>query len=270
MIVVTGATGNVGAPLVAELTAAGVPVTAVSRRTAPVPADLTRPDSLRPALAGAEALFLMIPGGGAGVDPHAVLGAAKSAGVRRVVLLSSQGVRTRPGGRSHAHLAACEAAVRGSGLEWTILRPAGFASNAYAWAASIREQRLVAAPFPQVALPVVDPADLAAGAAVALRGGHHTRVYELTGPAPVSPRDQAAAIGAALGEPVTFVELTRAEAADALGAFMPPEVVAGTLDILGTPTPDEQRVSGDVARLLGRAPRPFSAWAADHAAAFRR
>jgi hypothetical protein len=69
---------------------------------------------------------------------------------------------------------------------------------------------------------------------------------------------------------VTFVELTRAEAAAAMGAFMPPEVVAGTLDILGAPTPDEQRVSGDVAGLLGRAPRPFSAWAADHAAAFRR
>jgi hypothetical protein len=67
---------------------------------------------------------------------------------------------------------------------------------------------------------------------------------------------------------VTFVELTRAEAAAAMGAFMPPKVVAGTLDILGSPTRDEQQVSGDVARLLGRDPRPFAAWAADQAAAF--
>lgn len=68
-------------------------------------------------------------------------------------------------------------------------------------------------------------------------------------------------------EEVTFVELTRAEAA--MGAFMPPEVVAGTLDILGTPAPAERTVSADVAKLLGRGPRPFAAWAADHAAAFR-
>jgi len=276
MIVVTGATGNVGGPLVAELAAAGDRVTAVSRRPAPmpdgvrhVPADLSDADSLRPALDGAEALFVLLAGGGAGVDPDAVLGTAKAAGVRRVVLLSSQGVRTRPGAASHAHLGAFEAALRGSGLEWTILRPGGFASNAYAWAATLRERRLVTAPFANVALPVVDPADLAACAAVALRGGHHTQVYELTGPAAISPRDQATALGVALGDEVTFVELTRAEAAAAMGAFMPPEVVAGTLDILGAPTPDEQVVSADVAKLLGRGPRPFAAWAADHAAAFR-
>jgi len=276
MIVVTGATGNVGAPLVAALAAAGEQVTAVSRRTAPVPpgvrhvpADLTDPASLGPALEGAEALFVLIAGGGAGIDPEAVLGTAGAAGVRRVVLLSSQGVRTRPGAPSHAHLAAFEAALRDSGLEWTVLRPGGFASNAYAWAGPVRERRLVAAPFPDVALPVVDPADLAACAAVTLRETHHTQVYELTGPAPISPRDQAAALAAALGEELTFVGLTRAEAAGAMGAFMPPEVVAGTLDILGSPTADEQAVSPDVEKLLGRAPRPFPAWAADHVEAFR-
>jgi uncharacterized protein YbjT (DUF2867 family) len=276
MIVVTGATGNVGAPLVAELAAAGERVTAVSRRPAAmpagvrhIPADLTDAESLRPALDGADALFVLVAGGGAGVDRDAVLGVAKAAGVRRVVLQSSQGVRTRPGAASHAHLGAFEAAVRGSGLEWTVLRPGGFASNAYAWAASVRDRRIVAAPFPDVALPVVDPADLAACAAVALRGGHQAQVYELTGPAPISPRDQAAALGAAIGESVTFVELTPAEAGAAMSAFMPAEVVAGTLDILGSPSPQEQLVSVDVARLLGRGPRPFAAWAADHAAVFR-
>jgi uncharacterized protein YbjT (DUF2867 family) len=276
MIVVTGATGNVGAPLVAELAAAGEQITAVSRRSATlppgvrhVPADLTDADSLRPALDGAEALFVLVAGGGAGIDPDAVLGAAKAAGVRRVVLQSSQGVRTRPGAASHAHLRAFEEALRGCGLEWTILRPGGFASNAYAWAASVRERRLVAAPFADVALPVVDPADLAACAAVTLRGGHQSQVYELTGPALIAPREQAAAIGRAIGADVTFVELTRAQAAAALGTFMPPEVVAGTLDILGSPTPDEQTLSEDVARLLGRPPRPFTAWAAVHADAFR-
>jgi uncharacterized protein YbjT (DUF2867 family) len=264
MIVVTGATGNVGSHLMKEL--AGEEVRALSRSTG---ADLTDPGSLRPALEGAEALFLMVPGDGRGIDPAAVLDAAETGGVKRVVLLSSQGVRTRPEAQSHAHLGRFEAAVRNSGLEWTVLRPAGFASNAYAWAPSVRDQRLVAAPFADVALPVVDPADLAACAAVTLRGGHHTHVYELTGPAPISPREQASALATALGERVTFVELTREEAATHLGAFMPPEVVEGTLDILGSPTASERAVSPDVATLLGRDPYPFAAWAARNVAAFR-
>jgi uncharacterized protein YbjT (DUF2867 family) len=273
MIVVTGATGNVGRPLVAELQAAGVQVTAVSRQPAQlpagvrhVPADLADAESLRPALDGAQALFVLVAGGGAGIDPEAVLGTAKRAGVRRVVLLSSQGVRTRG---SHAHLRAFEAAVRESGLAWTILRAGGFASNAYAWAPSVRERRLVAAPFADVALPVVDPADLAACAARTLRDGPEAQVYELTGPALISPREQAAALGTALGEPVGCTELTRAQAQAAMEAFMPAEVVAGTLDILGAPTAEEQRVSPDVAELLGRQPRSFADWAAAHAAAFR-
>ena len=150
-----------------------------------------------------------------------------------------------------------------------MLRPGGFASNAYAWAASIRERRQAAAPFARVALPVVDPADLAACASVTLREDHRARVYELTGPAPITPRAQVEAIAAAIGEPVAFRELTRAEATEEMSRFMPPEVVRGTLDILGSPSVDEQRVSPDVARLLGRPARDFAAWAAEHAPAFR-
>ncbi|MYV94948.1 NAD(P)H-binding protein, partial [Streptomyces sp. SID1034] len=65
MIVVTGATGNIGRPLTRALAEAGQEVTAVSRRAAEVPdgvrhftADLTQPASLVPALEGAKALFL--------------------------------------------------------------------------------------------------------------------------------------------------------------------------------------------------------------------
>jgi len=271
MIVVTGATGNVGRLLMAELTAAGERVVGVSRRGAAgvQKGDLTAPESLRATMQGARALFVLLAGGGEAVDADAVLDVAKAGGVERVVLLSSQGVRTRPGARSHAPLGAFEAALRGSGLQWTVLRPGGFASNAYAWAGSIRERRQAAAPFAQVALPVVDPADLAACASVTLRDNHQAQVYELTGPAPITPRAQVEAIAAAIGEPVAFRELTRAEAAEQMSRFMPAEVVRGTLDILGSPSADEQRVSPDVARLLGRPARDFAAWATEHAAAFR-
>ncbi|MGP3919352.1 NAD(P)H-binding protein [Nonomuraea sp. 10N515B] len=271
MIVVTGATGKVGGELVRLLAAAGEQVTAVSRRPAPLPegvrhsaGDLGEPTGLKAAFDGADALFLLV----AGQEPRAVLEAAAVGGVRRVVLLSSQGAGTRP--EAYGHPVAFEEAVRGSGLEWTILRSGGFDSNALAWAEPIRAHRTAAAPFGDVALPTVDPADLAEVAAVVLReSGHAGRTYTLTGPQAVSPRERAAAIGAALGEEVRFVEQSREEAREQMLRVMPEQVVEGTLAILGTPTVEEQQVSPDVERILGRAPRAFADWAARNVAAFR-
>ncbi|MFF0082397.1 NAD(P)H-binding protein [Streptomyces canus] len=274
MIVVTGATGNVGRPLVRELLAAGERVTAVSRRSpreSPAglrhhQADLAAPQTLKPALDGAEALFLLTSGdfvahGGILDD---VLEVVRTGGVRRVVLLSSQGVATGD------HPSELEDAVRRSGLEWTMLRPGGFHSNTLQWADAVREQRTVAAPFGDVALPIVDPEDIAQVAAVALRDpGHAGRVHELTGPAPVSPRQQTAAIADAVGEPVRFVEQTRGEARAEMARFMPEPIADATLDILGDPSPGLRRVSPDVERVLGRPPRTFADWASRNASAFR-
>ena len=101
MYVVTGATGNVGRALVRTLAGAGLPVTAVARKITgdevpegvrAVAADLAEPAGLGPRSRVPEALFLLV----AGEDPQGVLEAAKTAGIRRVVLLSSQGAGTRP------------------------------------------------------------------------------------------------------------------------------------------------------------------------------
>ena len=299
MIVVTGATGNVGRPLVRALTEAGEPVTAVSRH-APDPgikhhradehhqagqhhqaakhhrADLAEPDTLKPALDGAEALFLLTVGD----RPREIIDVARAGGVRRVVLLSSLGAGTRPD--RYRPFIMFEAAVRESGLDWTILRPGGFASNTLGWAQRVRAERTVAAPFGGVGLPFIDPADIAEVAAAVLRldgldgqngqdrrDGYAGETLELTGPAPVSPRQQAAAIGAALSEPVRFIEQTRAEARAQLVQFMPEPVADVTLDIYGAPTAAEQRVSPDVERVLRRTPATFAAWAARNVAAFR-
>jgi uncharacterized protein YbjT (DUF2867 family) len=274
MIVVTGATGNVGRTLVRTLAAAGHPVTAVARhvRDADVPdgvraiaADLGEPAGLDAALTGTKAMFLLV----AGDDPAGVLTRAKAAGVAKVVLVSSQGVGTRPGG-AYAHAARFEQAVADSGLEYTILRSGGLDSNAFAWVEPIRAQRLAPAPFAEVGLPFVDPDDVAAvAAAVLTEDGHDGATYVLTGPAPTTPRQRAEAVAAAIGAPVTFVEMSREEARAQMTRFMPPEVVEGTLAILGEPTAEEQLVSPDVERILGRPAAPFSAWAERNAPAFR-
>ncbi|MFI6359111.1 SDR family oxidoreductase [Streptomyces sp. NPDC050743] len=279
MIVVTGATGNVGRPLTQALAEAGEQVTAVSRHAVAMPdgvrhvtADLAELTSLTPALDGVKALFLLLSG-----DLHApearpadIIGLAAASGVRRVVLLSSQGVATRPLGPSRVAMRAVEDALRESGLDWVVLRPGGFASNALAWAESVRTQGTVAAPFGDVGVPVIDPADIAEVAAACLLDDRHTGgVYELTGPEVITPRQQAEAIAAALGSPVRFHELTRDEAKATMTRFVPAELADDTLDIISAPNPAELRISPDVERVLGRAPRPFDGWVARNIAVFR-
>ncbi|MFF6885892.1 SDR family oxidoreductase [Streptomyces sp. NPDC012421] len=284
MITVTGATGNIGRTLVELLTGAGEEVVAVSRHARPtepvrpsdgvrwIQADMGTAAGLRSAAEGARALFLLLGGelnshGEAAAD---LLDGLKDTGVERIVLVSSQVSATRPTARSHARLREFEAAVRASGRDTTVLRPGGFASNAFAWAETVRTRRTVHAPFGDVALPVVDPADIAAVAAAALReDGHVGRTYELTGPEAISPRRQTEILAQALGEEVAFAELSRDEAHTHLARFMPEDVVTGTLDVLGLPLPEERRVSPDVAAVLGRPAAPFSAWVARNLPAFR-
>ncbi|MFF5207989.1 NAD(P)H-binding protein [Streptosporangium sp. NPDC000396] len=280
MIVVTGATGNVGRSLVQILAATGEQVMATSRNISPadVPegvghgqADLADVESLRHVFDGADALFLQSGASAHSLNPQDILDVAKAGGVQRVVLLSSLGVVTRPQSASHGILMrSIEDAVRQSGMEWTILRPGGFDSNTYAWAEQVRTARAVAAPFGDVGLPTIDPADIAEVAAVTLReDGHAGQIYELTGPALITPRQQAEAIGDALGEPIRFVELTRDQARAQMLQFMPEPVAETTLAVLGAPTPAEQHISPDVERVLGRAPRAYAVWAQRNAAAFR-
>ena len=270
MIVITGATGNVGRPLVQSLIAAGEDVVPVSRRGEGHQADLTKPETLKPVLDGAKAVFLLTSADLlAGGNLQDVIDVVRSAGVPRVVLLSSQGVGSK------RHPSIHEDAVTGSGLDWTILRPGNFASNAFQWADSVRTHRAMAAPFADVALPTVDPADIAEVAASALRGSdeagvsHTGAIHTLTGPVAISPREQARVIETVVGQPVQFTELSREEARAGMIRFMPEPVVEATLDVLGAPTAAEQAVSPDVEKVLGRQPRTFADWVTRNAAAFR-
>ena len=186
------------------------------------------------------------------------------------MLFRSQAVGSRPGAAAYAPLAAIEAAVTRSGLGWTILRAGGLATNAFAWAPAVRAKQTVFAPYGDVALPAIDPLDIAEVAAAALTGdGHLGQTYVLTGPEATTPRQRTQIIATAIGRDLGFVEVPHDEVREQMLAFMPAPVADATLAILGHPTPQEAQGSPDVERLLGRPARSFDAWAHRNAAAFR-
>ncbi|WP_329112509.1 NAD(P)H-binding protein [Streptomyces sp. NBC_01353] len=277
MILVTGATGNIGSALLKELHAYGAgPLRGLTRdrSRASFPegveaheGDFAETASLKPALDGVRSLFLVSR---LGSDAE-ILDVAQQAGVAHVVLMSSITVETHPHLGPAAENLAVERLVKDSGMAWTILRPTQFASNALWWAASIREGETVRVPYADTGLPAIHPADIASVARVALtEPGHQGRTYALTGPERVTPRRQVEAVAAALGRKVPFAEIGREEAHRRLAAFMGDESAAAVLDLTGGDVNDALLTVHDtVRRITGSPARAFSRWVEENVAAFR-
>ncbi|WP_049570969.1 NAD(P)H-binding protein [Nonomuraea sp. SBT364] len=274
MILVTGATGNVGGEVVRALSSAGAPVRAVTRsQRAPEPGveyvtgDLNEPESLRPALAGVRALFLLpgYPG------TPALLAAAREAGAGRVVLLSGGSADGDPSNAISRYMAESERAVRESGLAWTFLRPGAFMSNAFQWLPQLAVGDVVRAPFAGVRQAVVDPADIAAVAVRALlEDGHEGRVYQPTGPESLLPADRLRILGDVLGRDLALRPQPDDEARAEMLRTTPVEYVDAFFDFYVTGSLDESVVRPDVRDVTGRPARTFRQWATSHAAAFPR
>ncbi|MEU0991300.1 NAD(P)H-binding protein [Streptomyces sp. NPDC005953] len=215
-ILVAGATGNVGRHVVGRLIEAGQDVRALTRRpgAAALPpgvqvfeGDLTRPETLPPALEGVRTM-LLFPVGEA-VDE--VVALAVKAGVRRIVVLSSAAVTA---GYDTEYHYPVEQAVERSGLEWTHVRPGEFAVNSlYLWGPSVKaERRVVDIDLDTPGTPIHE-ADIAEVAAAALMDDRHAgKAYDLAGPEALTHRDQIAAIAAAIGAPLRVDEVEPEEA----------------------------------------------------------
>ncbi|UQS23643.1 NAD(P)H-binding protein [Amycolatopsis thermalba] len=286
-ILVTGATGNVGRNVVRQLADRGHDVRALTRSPRPgmFPAgiqvcegDLTRPETMREALTDVTALFLFP----VAATAEEVVGMARTAGVQRIVVLSSGAVTT--GFDTDFHLPV-ERAAEASGLEWTHVRPGEFAMNKLAlWGPSIRAERVVRDPLPDAAWFPVHEQDIADVAVLALtEDGHAGQAYTLNGPELLTRRRQVELIAQALGEEIRFEVVTpqqareiylaqggfAAENADFLLGFEdyggdesdPAEIEAFDPSSLG-PMPTAEAVTG-------RPARTFAQWAGDHAADFR-
>jgi uncharacterized protein YbjT (DUF2867 family) len=276
MILITGATGTVGRQLVAELVAEGVRVRALSRtpERAGLPAgvevvagDLGHPATLDAALAGVQQVFLLSGGPEGPAHDINLIGAARQAGVARVVTLSVLGAgygADDPITRWHL---AGERAVVASGMAWTVLRPGAFMSNALLWAPTIKTQDAIYTPFAQAKTAAIDPADIAAVAARALtEPGHDSKTYPLTGPELLCAADQAQTLGTALGRPLRLVDVPP-EAAEAamVGSGMPAQLADAVIASMAQAGTDHaMAVLPTVEEVTGRPARSFAEWTAAH------
>jgi len=278
MILVTGATGKVGRHLVTGLLAEGAAVRALTRGSHPaLPAgteiarwDPARPATLAAAVAGTTAVFINMTA----VD--GVIGelmtAALLAGTGRAVMLSSltvqdNGVQPYSIG---AHHKAVEDQVRASGLAATFLRCGGFAANTLAWAPMIRAEGVVRAPYADAATAPIAERDIAAAAVRALLDdGHAGARYVLTGRQSLTQAGQAQAIGAAIGRPVRFEELSPEQFRQAAVAYLPAAAADDMLRYLAGYVGRTAQMSPDLEKITGQPATAFADWAAEHAASFR-
>jgi len=259
MILVTGATGNAGGAVAEALRAAGEDVRAVSRSGG---VDLNDPATVP--FEGVTAAFFMSG------YPAELFTAAREQGVERAVLLS--GSSAENGDRANAvsrYMLDSEDALKASGLEWTILRPHAFFSNALRWLPQLREGDVIRESFPEAVSSAIDPADIAAAAAAALTGSRHAgRTYRLTGPEPLTIADRVRILGEALDRPLTLDPFTNEEAEAEMSKTMPREYVDAFMAFYVKGTLDESQVLPTVEEITGRRPRTFARWAAEHARAF--
>ncbi len=278
-MVVTGATGNVGTPLVHRLHEAGVPVRAALRPgagTAPavalpaaafpaavhrVPFDWQDPATWEATFRGARAVFVVRP-------PHLsrptrqmlpALRAARALGVAHMVLLSLQGAERN---RLVPH-AALESWLRESGVGWTFVRPSFFMQNLTGThRAEIRDTDEIVVPAGRGATAFVDTHDVAAVAATALLapGTHEGRAWTPTGPASLTYEQVAAALARELDRDVRYRApgLPR-YVRHARSGGMPWPMVAVTSAIYSVARAGRAAaLTDDVRRVTGRLPTPLA------------
>ena len=218
-ILVTGAPGNVGTPLVTELRRHGAAVrvgafdvaaarAAFGEDVEIVPFDVTDPSTYT-VFDGIERLFLLRPP--AIVDIKHVIGPAldnaRARGVRHVVFLSIQGAasnRLVPHHKVEQHL-------RGSGMAWTFIRAAYFMQNlSTVHALDIRARDEIYLPAGRSSrVAHVDARDVAAVAAIALtQPGHEGTALTPTGPVALTYDECAAVLSDVLGRRIRYTDPT--------------------------------------------------------------
>lgn len=273
-IVVTGASGNVGRPLVCELAAAGARVRAVTRTpsTAGFPEGVEAVSSALDALSDASAVFLNSRAlGNAPGDLDKFVALAKRSGVSKLVALSAinadddfsrQPSRFRGDRNKEVEQLAID-----SGLAWVSLRPAVFASNFVGmWAAQIRAGDVVGGPYAAASAAPIVETDIAAVASQALLTDEFVgQQLPLTGPQAFTNSELVEVIGTVLGRPLQYFEVPPDVVRQrfiglGLGAEFADAYTAMLAEALDKPA----LVTREVEKITGRPATSFAQWVTEH------
>ncbi|MFD4640616.1 NAD(P)H-binding protein [Lentzea sp. NPDC058436] len=246
-VLVLGATGKTGRRVTALLGSAARPAS----RSASTRFDWSEQDTWEPAVRGTTAVYVVPPENPVLLNDF--VDVAVKAGVTRLVLLSMRGAPDDD---------PFEAAVKGSGTEWTILRPTWFMQNfdEDIFAPSVQQGEL-AVPAGDGVHPFIDVVDIAEVAVAALtQPGHHGQTYDLSGPEALSFPEVLARISEVTGSPVRYVDIAPEEFTAVLREVGYSEEIADlvTMLILLIRKGEEAHVSDSVRRVLGREPRTFA------------
>jgi len=222
-IIVSGASGQLGALTVKELLARGVPaknLILVSRTPDSLAeyakmgaatrfGDFSKPESLPAAYAGGTRMLLISIGGGAGPRPAAhqrAIDAAIKAGVKQIAYTSWVAIsKGDTSGISTDHVAT-EEILKKSGVAYTILRNSIYMDGLVNQAAKVYSDGRVTLPASEVKFGYVTREDCAAAAAAVLtKPGHDNKIYDITGPELVGQREIADAVTAVTGKKIEVV-----------------------------------------------------------------
>jgi len=277
---ITGATGDVGARVVSHLLQRGDRPRVFVRNAEKAHAlfgdrvqifagDLAQPASLHSALEGVDALFLVNSGPQIPVQDELAAKAAKAAGVRHLVKLSSMDVQH--GLAIGAWHELGEAAIRASGISFTFVQPTGFMSNLLAWAKPIKAEGIVRASTGEGRRAFIHSEDIAAVATAALTTHEYDgQSLPITGPEAVTFAQATARIASAIGKELTFQPISDEEARQRYSAVSG-SVAETEAHVSLWRAIREGRlaaVTDNVERILGRKPISLRQWAMENAAAF--
>ena len=276
-ILVTGATGNVGAEVVRLLRQGNHPVRAAARTPSAsnrrfgdgveqVWLDFGAPESYGPTFTGVERMFLIRPPAISDVKRFLfpAIDAAKQAGVQQIVFLSLIGVERN---RVVPHYKV-EQYLLHSGVPYTFLRPSFFMQNLNTThRVEIKERSEIFVPAGTGKTSFIDVRDIAAVAALTLtQPGHTNRAYSLTGSEALDYYQVAAVLSEVLHRPIIYRRpsllqfIHRQRAGGTAWPFV--LVMSGiyTTARLGLAA----RLTDETTRLLGRAPITLRRYAEDY------
>ncbi|MGB3502352.1 MAG: SDR family oxidoreductase [Mesorhizobium sp.] len=270
-ILVIGATGNVGAPLVAELASRGEKVKAAARtKPANLPngaewvkfdyADVASIDTL---LGDVDRIYALTPAGS--LDPIGLLTpivkAAAARGIK-VVLQTALGVDAD----DNIPVRQVEIALEKSGAPWVVLRPNWFSDNLVNYWGEGVKAGVLRLPAGDAASSLIDTRDIAASAAGALTSdAHNGKAFNLTGPAAYTYAQAAELLSKAIGRQVTYTAVDGETFVNESVAHGVPQPYAEFLAAIFHPVAQgwTAGVTGDVKTLSGKEPRSLETTIAD-------